>query len=215
MLILILNPESFNTEALMLSKVVPRRILNKPALRDEGEQARSTAARHALIYMVWKLYDVEPEQLGIAYDEYGKPYFIELPDIHFSISHCKGLSALTLDCVKVGLDAENIRPFSLKAAKRVCSMKELELIESSLEPERDFFRLWALKESYIKAFREMSCPFREIEFGFAAGQPKSSLANAEFGLCEALDGYVIACCRQVAAAEGNRGEGYYEHVCSF
>lgn len=35
-------------------------------------------------------------------------------------------------------------------AKRVCCAEELELLERSTDKDREFTRMWAMKESYIK-----------------------------------------------------------------
>lgn len=53
------------------------------------------------------------------------------------------------DC-SIGVDIQDIRPFSWEIAKRVCCAEELELLERSTDKDREFTRMWAMKESYIK-----------------------------------------------------------------
>lgn len=82
--------------------------------------------------------------------EYGKPYLPEHPHIHFNISHCKEGCAVAVADKSVGVDIQEIRPFSWSIAKRVCSKSELDLLKKSADRERSFTKMWTIKESYIK-----------------------------------------------------------------
>lgn len=86
----------------------------------------------------------------MAYGEYGKPYLPDYPDVYFNISHCEiGCAVVVADC-PVGVDIQDVRPFSWEVAKRVCSERELTELEKSSDRDRLFTKMWAMKESYGK-----------------------------------------------------------------
>lgn len=86
----------------------------------------------------------------LQYGDYGKPFLTEYPNVYFNISHCRyGCVAAVADC-PVGVDIQDIRPFSWEVAEKVCCKKELEILEKSSDKSREFTRMWAVKESYAK-----------------------------------------------------------------
>ena len=82
----------------------------------------------------------------IAYTKLGKPYFVDSP-LHFSVSHTSKTVFCCISDQNVGIDAESCdriaRPVYLSRAEQA-------QIESSADPQRDFLRLWVLKEAYAK-----------------------------------------------------------------
>jgi 4'-phosphopantetheinyl transferase len=197
MLTLVPNPERLDGEAFCrLLRFVPENVRQRAsAIKSRDEKARSLISWMALIHTVRKEYGAVPNELDAAYDKYSKPYFAGFPHVHFSLSHCAGLSACVTDRSEIGLDAENIRPVDMRTAGRFCSPGELMIIRASREPERDFFRFWTLKESCIKAFGSQPCPIGRIEFNFDSGHPECSVKNTYFELFEEMDGFIIASCR--------------------
>lgn len=86
----------------------------------------------------------------IAFGKCGKPYLPEYPHVHFNISHCDaGCAVVVADC-PVGVDIQDVRPFSWNVARRVCSEQELTKLEESADRDRLFTKMWAMKESYMK-----------------------------------------------------------------
>jgi 4'-phosphopantetheinyl transferase len=86
-------------------------------------------------------------------DENGKPY---LPnDNHFfNISHSGTRVLCAVSDHEIGCDVEKVRAAPLRVARRYfCSEEYQALLDCKNEPERDrlFFRLWTLKESFLKA----------------------------------------------------------------
>ncbi len=100
----------------------------------------------------------------LQYGEYGKPFLAEYPNVYFNISHCRyGCVTAVADC-PVGVDIQDIRPFSWEVAKKVCCKKELELLEKSPDQSREFTRMWAMKESYAKMIGQgLGCDFISID----------------------------------------------------
>lgn len=98
------------------------------------------------------------QQLRLQIDDFGKP---SLPSPHdklqFSITHSHGLvmAAALVGQERIGIDCELIRPeVNIVQMAQEC-MSESELLAFNQLPkkskQRDFFRLWTQKESFLKA----------------------------------------------------------------
>ncbi len=102
----------------------------------------SIAARFVLSELLHSHF-LEDMSDKISADENGKPYIIGRPDIFISLSHSKGTVAVAVGEKPLGIDIELIRPVSGKLKKRVC--------KEAPETDEEFFRVWTLKEAYLKA----------------------------------------------------------------
>ena len=85
----------------------------------------------------------------IIFTKYGKPY---LPGINFNKTYSGNLvvCAISNSC-RLGIDVELVRPVELSDFTNVMSQDQLENIRNSDNPYQDFFRLWTVKESAMKA----------------------------------------------------------------
>lgn len=105
------------------------------------------------------------QQLG--FNDYGKPYLKNHSDIFFNISHCHQLAVCTVAKSEVGIDAEDIRSWHPRVVKRVFTEKESEFLNQSSNKNEAFFRIWTLKESFVKAIGiGISYPMKTCEFLF-------------------------------------------------
>ncbi len=82
----------------------------------------------------------------------GKPFLKEYPELYFNISHSGTLIGCAFASENIGFDLQQIR--SCKADRLISKFHEREKetffsLEESLR-ERFFFRLWSVKEAYIK-----------------------------------------------------------------
>ena len=121
-----------------------------------------------------QLYEIE--NYTLEYGSHGKPYLAEYPQIHFNISHCTGLAICAVAESKIGIDAELIRPYNGKAARRIFSPAEIDFVKSSSCPDESFFRVWTLKEclgKYLGIGLSSSMP--DYEFSFANENPICSM----------------------------------------
>lgn len=99
------------------------------------------------------IYKFKPEA-KVLFTEKGKPYFKDYPDIHFNLSHSGTMAMLCISDLTVGCDLEEISRAPLNIASRYFSEKENKFLNSIEDPEernRNFYKIWTLKESYIKA----------------------------------------------------------------
>lgn len=116
--------------------------------RREIDRKLSVASYLLLIYALHKEFKLSSPT--IAYTDKGKPYLPEHPSIHFNISHCLRGCVCAVSDEAIGVDIQDIRPFSQDIANRCCSTEELFLLKQLADPAACFTRIWAMKESFLK-----------------------------------------------------------------
>lgn len=89
------------------------------------------------------------KQLEFYTNEYGKPFLINKPHIHFNISHAEHYIACVISDDPVGIDIEFIKPADLKIAERFFTLDETAYIMAGEWTHR-FYEVWTKKESQIK-----------------------------------------------------------------
>ena len=98
----------------------------------------------------------------ILKDEYGKPYF-ENHEIEFNISHSGEYLAVAVSEHPVGIDIQGPKAIREGTLKKVVQPQEELLIGE--EREKDFLRLWTLKESFVKAEgKGLRIPWKDYYF---------------------------------------------------
>ena len=104
-------------------------------------------------YTICRKYNLPLEAMQLSEDSFGKPKVTNYKDIHFNISHSGSWVVCAVDDVPVGIDVELIKPIDIGIAKRFYSREEYIKLMMLNEEERMeyFYKLWTLKESYIKA----------------------------------------------------------------
>lgn len=162
------------------------------------EQKLHEGAWQLLREVLEKQYGMVVEQTSFEKDIFGKPYLIEHPEIHFNISHCNEIVACMIGTTDVGIDIEEMKPFSNGVIKKVCSMEEQEFIWQSDEPEKYFFKLWTLKESYIKAVgRGLQLSMKSAVFSIGSrGEIESNQPNYTFRQEMIEEKYILSICER-------------------
>lgn len=122
---------------------------------------------------------------------YGKPFFLNAPEIHFNISHSGSKVAVALSDREVGCDIEQIADIEMEVGERFFCRDEYEemMSETDFEARRKaFFRFWTLKKSYMKAAGlGMSLP--PASFSVKGGIPGFAFITPP-----SFDGYATALC---------------------
>lgn len=96
----------------------------------------------------------------IARGNSGKPFFPDLPDRQFSLSHTAGLCLCALsDGGAVGVDIERVRPRRDDLPRYVFSAREFAAFDGTWE---DFYSVWTLKEAYVKLQGRSIFPPRHV-----------------------------------------------------
>lgn len=88
----------------------------------------------------------------IGYEKEGKPYLKEMPDVYFNLSHSGGYVSCAIADVPVGVDIQKKSMVRSRIAERFFTSADNERLSVCSEEEREdlFFRMWSIKESYIK-----------------------------------------------------------------
>ncbi len=150
-----------------------------------------------------KIYNIDyiTDKTPVTFNEYNKPSLTDFPEIKYNISHSNGIAVCLVSPKECGVDCEKIRPYSLNVVKRSFSENEKNLIQNTPENERDllFFRLWTLKESYVKAIGTgISYPLNSVEFSFSSNKIISSIKNYRFKQYILKNGkFVVSICEKI------------------
>ncbi len=121
----------------------------------------------------------EPSSLEFARNAFGKPGLVKpagLP-LSFNLSHTAGVVACAVASgQEIGVDIEdtNRRLKYLPLARRFFAAAEASAVENELPEQRrvTFFRLWTLKEAYIKARGVgLSIPLDSFAFTLCGDRP--------------------------------------------
>ena len=154
-------PESFTDEMYRreLSKVSDQRREAAERLLRAHDRIRSVLSYRLLQYALKCEYriDAAPE---FVFNEDGKPFLRDYPQIYFSLSHCDKAVACAISEFPIGIDVETLRPFDAELAEYVCSGEEFAAISASPEPAIAFTALWTKKESLCK-MRGTGLPSKE------------------------------------------------------
>jgi 4'-phosphopantetheinyl transferase len=126
--------------------------------RDAADRDAYIAAHALLRKTLSRFASTAPSDWRFSVAENGKPQ-IEITqapsDLHFSLSHTRGLAACAV-CrpYAVGIDAEAWQdPTPVELAARFFAPTEAKLVSAQVPAEQrsTFYRLWTLKEAYLKA----------------------------------------------------------------
>ncbi len=144
-----------------------------------------------------------PLSLSYTYGEDGKPYLTDYPGLHFSLSHSGSYVIAAFSEEEVGIDIQEHRPMQCDIAERFFSEEDKKQIAQRIaEGEKDaFFRLWAVKEAYMKLTGEglrqgLNTTRLEWLDASASGRiiKKKSGDSAFFKIYDVLEKYSIAVC---------------------
>ncbi len=149
----------------------------------------------------------------IKTNEYGKPYFDKTDNLYFNLSHSESLALCVISGRESGCDIEKVKQADLKLAQRFFTKDEYEyLLNANPENQNNlFFRLWTLKESFIKAVgKGLTIPLNS----FSVLSPKITYLENEYYFKEfdEIDGYKISLCQR---GEFNKAELNFVNIKEF
>lgn len=143
-----------------LSKLDDRKKAQILNYRFVEDKSRSLIAH----LMVWCYLLKQEQLLNYSYNEQGRP-FIACSEKQFSISHSGNYVVLAFDDDNVGVDIEKMVDIEPKILEIFCSNTELEYIKQKKYDKGLIYKLWTLKESYVKYLGEgVSDNIINIEF---------------------------------------------------
>ncbi len=121
-------------------------------LRRPEDRARSVTAGLLLRFGLAERFGLPPGSCSIERGENGKPFVKGRPDCCFNLSHAGEWAVCALSAAPVGVDIERAEGRHEDLARRFFCPEEFAWLGRQPEDGREeaFFRLWTLKESYIK-----------------------------------------------------------------
>jgi len=143
--------------------------------------------------------------LKYGYGIKGKPYLLEYPDFHFSLSHSGDVVALAVSKQEIGLDVQEYVTIKRDLAKRFFSKEEQEMLLKQKDEDsyrKLFFMLWSIKESYVKftgvgmshGLDTFHIDFSKNEIKEKGNIQQDADAKYEYFELKELPGYAISVC---------------------
>lgn len=129
--------------------------------REKNEQYKSKADRILCVlafillrYALMTEYQMTDKEslVEFEYIKNGKPILKGFENIHFNLSHCKYGVACALSEHAVGVDIQDIRNFRSSILERIASPYEKLKIQNAKQPQREFCKLWSMKECVAKLY---------------------------------------------------------------
>ena len=168
-------------------QIIPKERQEKIArLRMEKDKRLSLCA---CLLFLWgmKKRGLRTENFRIAYGKEGKPYLEGAEFFFFNLSHSGEYAVCAVSEKEIGCDVERLSECRMTLAKRFFSTSEYErllALETEEEKRELFYRLWTLKESFIKAVgKGLYLPLASfsIEFSDVAPGWKNGRTEQPFG----------------------------------
>ena len=120
---------------------------------ETGARRSFLLSRCAIQCLAKKYTNRDSENFSISSHPGGKPFFVDVLDLHFSLSHTEGEVALAFSRSPVGFDMEKSgrRANFLAVAKRFFTSDEVLSIEAfGASTGACFLELWTAKEAVLK-----------------------------------------------------------------
>ena len=129
-----------------------------------------TAGKLMARNMIAELFSKQPQEIRFRIDEYDRPHlsYPSAKNFDFNLSHSGDWVVLASSDGRVGIDVELIKPIDLGIARECFHDKEIEHLHGDPEKKlENFYKIWTLKESFIKAIGEgLSYPLKSFYFEF-------------------------------------------------
>ena len=134
-------------------------------LRFERDQ-RASLLGYALLIRQLEQNGYSVKELShISYNDQGKPSLSRIDD-SYNIAHSGQyvICAFFKEALHLGIDIEVEKEIDFRDVERTMSEQQWQAIQDAANPQKEFFRYWAIKESVIKADgRGLAIPLVDIE----------------------------------------------------
>lgn len=189
--------EEFNS---LMSCISPKKRKKILMFRNYEDSLRSLFADILARYMLCGRLKISNQQLIFDNNPYGKPFVLNRK-VHYNISHSGNWVVCAVSDLPIGIDTEEPGPIDLKIAESFFSSSENDMILHAKDEEKIklFYKLWVLKESYIKMHgMGLSIPLNSFSINIDMGKI-SVIAEPDqnecfFKLYDIASGYKTAVC---------------------
>lgn len=203
---------SMNVEELIKKysdKVDVQRLSKITRTQEPMARVRSLLAGYLLQVAVKEHLGIEDKEqvldLQYRYGAQGKPYLVDYPQLSFSLSHSGSLVACAVSEQEIGLDVQEYVKVKKGLAERFFTKEECALLHEQTDTkayEKLFFRLWSIKESYMKltglgmkkGLDSFTIDFEENKILEGSDEGKKTVAIFQEIRLEGLPDYAISIC---------------------
>ncbi len=152
----------------------------------------------------------------LFFNKNGKPY-LKNRDLYFNISHSGNYIVCALDANEIGCDVQAVIAYNPRVASRFFCQAETDYINRCENREEIFFRLWALKESILKAKGGSIADGLDLyDFGRFAESGSFNCYGFKFSVFELKDAFVSVCAinkeNELKKIDGNKLVDYVNKV---
>lgn len=175
----------------------------------EKDRNAFTMARGSLRTVLSRYVNFKPDELGFAYNSYGKPSLeakFNTINLQFNLSHSHHLALIAVTLKhEIGVDVEWMRDTlsDLEIAERFFSKEEVAALKSvpTNDQKTAFFNCWTRKEAFIKAKgKGLSIPLDQFDVSLKPGE-SAALLETRFQAEEASNWAIY----DVSPESGYRG----------
>lgn len=172
-----------------------RKKVNSLALR---EKKNCSLAAGVILPLALKACGIAGE-IKVERGLWDKPRLTSPQGVFFNLSHSGEWTVTAISDSEVGVDVQQVRPVDMRLATRFFAESERKILaEAGDNSERLFYRLWTVKEAYLKAVGTgLNRPLNSFSVRMTAGGAKiSDGAESEGWLVSEFDcfeGYALAC----------------------
>lgn len=138
-----------------LNKIEKERRRKLLAISSEKNRLRSLTAGcllHEVLCRELGLLKENEPPFEVAYEKDGKPYLLDYPNVYFNLSHSGDYVCCAVGDMPLGVDIQKITDVKEGVARRFFTDEDNQRLAACGGEERKklFFRMWSIKESYIK-----------------------------------------------------------------
>lgn len=150
--------------------------------RFDKDKVRCLIAEMLLRYALYMQYGIDSSKISFRYKENGKPFLTD-SNIRFNLSHSGEWVVCALGNSEIGIDVEEIKAIDFRSVYQRFSGSEIQLLDN-IKTERQsdpFYRMWTLKESYVKYNGlGLRCPFESFSINFDENEKSSLMKNGNY-----------------------------------
>lgn len=119
----------------------------------DEDKKRSILAEVLLRHSLKRDFGMTNDHIHFTINEYGKPSLQNFDHIHFNLAHSGDWVVCAVSDTPIGIDIEQVAMIEMDIAKAYFTSSEYQDILSQPKDKQIqyFYKLWTLKESYVKA----------------------------------------------------------------
>lgn len=161
----------------------------------QPEDKRLCLAATLLLERALSEFGLKESEMDYYVNDYGKPYFKNRSDIFFSLSHSGNYAMAAASDKEIGCDIQQIKNIDIKLSKRFFTAEENKYVKNI----DDFFRVWTLKESFIKLKgKGLSMPLNSFCIENLDALPYTDFDGVRYIFKEnKIDGYHLSVCQKL------------------